>query len=425
LSFEASSPARERLKFALNAIRSEVHEKNRKWSWEYFAERRDDRKAYVKLFMKSKTASGGLAGSVRARCASHPSRNLEADFSFTRFQDLEDFDQLERKLTYEDIRFYRSIAKSELRKDAAMRRKLEEEKKASAPAQAVGWIGWAFGSKKHEESTDQPNDESMTDADRKGLLSLVGYDPDAADLQPSPDAPKDALKMRVTAKLKTGSFALRQDPHGKALDIVAVVWDAFQADVVQLTGSFDATVTLGGFRVYDGTTQGSVYPQIVRVKEELSRVEKRSNSLPEEGEIVAEEIEMETDVENPFLSVRFENNPLDGRADNAATVKMRHLEIIYHKGYVENVVKFFRPPESQLESISALMVCLLAHPASSFFAVLIDNVDCCFIGRCERDFGWDQEGDEGWTRVRFAGSSALHLEPSLQHLCSLLRSLLL
>jgi vacuolar protein sorting-associated protein 13A/C len=37
-------------KFALDAIQSEVHEKNKKWSWGYFAERRDDRKDYVRLF---------------------------------------------------------------------------------------------------------------------------------------------------------------------------------------------------------------------------------------------------------------------------------------------------------------------------------------------------------------------------------------
>lgn len=37
-------------RFALDAIGSEVHEKNRKWSWGYFAERRDDRKDYVRLF---------------------------------------------------------------------------------------------------------------------------------------------------------------------------------------------------------------------------------------------------------------------------------------------------------------------------------------------------------------------------------------
>ena len=34
---------------------------------------------------------------------------------------------------------------------------------------------------------------------------------------------------------------------------------------------------------------------------------------------------------------------------------MRYMEIIYHRGYVEEVVRFFRPPESQLESVGALI----------------------------------------------------------------------
>ncbi len=42
--------------------------------------------------------------------------------------------------------------------------------------------------------------------------------------------------------------------------------------------------------------------------------------------------------EDPFFVLEVEQNPLDGHADNAVTVKMRHLEIIYHKGYVEAVV---------------------------------------------------------------------------------------
>ena len=36
---------------------------------------------------------------------------------------------LERKLSYDDLRFYRSIARSQLRKDMASRRKLEEDRR--------------------------------------------------------------------------------------------------------------------------------------------------------------------------------------------------------------------------------------------------------------------------------------------------------
>lgn len=47
-----ANPAKARWKFALGAIKSEVHEKNRRWSWDYLAERRDKRKQYVELYVK-------------------------------------------------------------------------------------------------------------------------------------------------------------------------------------------------------------------------------------------------------------------------------------------------------------------------------------------------------------------------------------
>lgn len=44
------SKSRALWKFATSAILAEVHDKNVRWSWAHFAERRDDRKEYVKLF---------------------------------------------------------------------------------------------------------------------------------------------------------------------------------------------------------------------------------------------------------------------------------------------------------------------------------------------------------------------------------------
>lgn len=42
--------AKSRLQFAGKAILESVREHNRKWTWAYFAERRDDRNRYVDLF---------------------------------------------------------------------------------------------------------------------------------------------------------------------------------------------------------------------------------------------------------------------------------------------------------------------------------------------------------------------------------------
>ncbi len=44
--------ARALLTFAGNAILDSIRERRRRWTWAFFAERRDDRRRYVKLFKK-------------------------------------------------------------------------------------------------------------------------------------------------------------------------------------------------------------------------------------------------------------------------------------------------------------------------------------------------------------------------------------
>src|SRR3984893_2039806 len=51
------------LKFASTAILEGVRERRRKWAWEYFRERRDDRRTYVDLFQRR--LLGTLIGEVR------------------------------------------------------------------------------------------------------------------------------------------------------------------------------------------------------------------------------------------------------------------------------------------------------------------------------------------------------------------------
>jgi vacuolar protein sorting-associated protein 13A/C len=200
----------------------------------------------------------------------------------------------------------------------------------------------------------------MTQEEKKELDDIIDYTPASAD-EIMGNQPKDFMRARISARLNKGSFSLRADPHGRNSDIIALVFDSFTADATQYTESVAAKVALGGFRVYDGTMPGSLYPQIVRVKDIESDPSgpQRQTSLDVGGTDVAlAEISngmVADDKADPFFVMEVEHNPLDGRADNAVTVKMRHLEIIYHKGYVEAVVAFFKPPESQLESIGALL----------------------------------------------------------------------
>ena len=261
--------------------------------------------------------------------------------------------EMEHNLPYEDIRFFRSVARAKAKQDEATRQKLEAERRKSQP-QKQSWGQWLWGGP--PQGTEAGG---MSEAEKKEIDDIIDYNADDAQAKVG-TTPKDFMQARVSAKLNKGSLSLRTDPHGKNEDMIALVFDSFSADAVQLTESVSARMALGGFRVYDGTTSGSLYPQIVRVKdiESSSKGKGRQTSLEQGGTTGAmDEIsDGLNDEDDPFFLLAVEHNPLDGHADNAVTVKMRHLEIIYHREYLEAIVGFFKPPASQLESIGALLV---------------------------------------------------------------------
>ncbi|WWD17860.1 hypothetical protein CI109_102304 [Kwoniella shandongensis] len=324
------NPAKARLKFALNAIQAEVHERNRRWTWAYLEERRDMRKKYVDLYVKKLALTDGKVLPAEEGTA---------------------LVEIETKASYEDIRFFRSVARAKAKKDAATRRKMEAERLRDQP-QKQTWGQWLWGSAAHPAD----GQGGMSEEEKKELDDIIDYDASAAATTTVGSTPRDYMKVRISAKLQKGSFSLRTDPHGANKDVIALVFDSFSADAVQLTDSMKGKIALGGFRVYDGTTPDSLYPQIVRVKD--GKGKHRQETLAEEGGVEGAIAQLDhgtTDDADPFFVMEVEQNPLDGRADNAVTVKMRHLEIIYHRGYVEAVVQFLKPPQSQLESIGALL----------------------------------------------------------------------
>ena len=261
-------------------------------------------------------------------------------------KELSELEALERKLSYEDIRFYRSISRSELRKDGALQKRVEEEKKRQA-TQTSGWANWlpGWGSSSTAQPAQPPQESpfsNMTEQQRKELYEVVDYDEKAA-LAGSFELPRDALKARIQTELKRGSFALKSDPHSIAKEIISVIFDDFQATAIQRRDNLEAWTSLGGFSVYDGTARDTLFPQIVHVKQDLPTVGSTT----------------EHDPKDPFFFMRFENNPLDERADTALAIRMRHMEVVYHRGYVEAIYKFFKLPEDRLESVEALLVSLV------------------------------------------------------------------
>jgi len=186
------------------------------------------------------------------------------------------------------------------------------------------------------------------------------------------------MKALIHVKLKRGSFALRKSPHSNIQqDLVTLVFDTVTCDIIQYIESLKLSAALGDLRLYDGSTKGTLYQKMIGVKNKkqksrycrsfyiavnqciglLTHKEYREISIRDQEELeksfdVGEHRTVESD---PFFSVIFEKHPLDGRADNAITVKMHHLEIIYNPEIIKDIMRFFKPPETNMETVNALI----------------------------------------------------------------------
>ncbi|KAE8146951.1 hypothetical protein BDV25DRAFT_161484 [Aspergillus avenaceus] len=304
------------LRFAGDAVLSKIHERNRRWTWDYIRERRDDRKAYIDLFKKQKR-EGTLSG-----------------------PDADEFDQLQRKLSYEDIRFWRSLARNQLRKENVGVKK---------PPRQQTWGEWFWGSKV-EESEEQ----TMTEEQRQELYNAIDWDEKKA-ISESVDEPREWVKLQVDSGLKAGSFTLKRDPHGRANEIMKLVFDNFKAKALQRPDSFFIDVNLGGLRVYDGTTEGSLFPQIVKVKDTLPVPKNRLSQVSDNDDLAPEGTYDGLEDEDGLFHFQLEKNPLESDADSVVKVKMKSIEVIYNPTFLVEVFKFFEPPERHMESIGALL----------------------------------------------------------------------
>lgn len=309
------------LQFAGNAVLKKIHDRNYKWSWAYFKERRDMRRRYIALFKKKKK-----------------------DQVFTEEEQAE-YSDLEYKLTYEDLRFWRSLARNQLKKENVGVKK--------APAKQT-WGQWLWGQRPQEEKHEDSNEAGMTEEQRKELYAAIDFDEKAA-LTQAVDAPREAVKLQLESSLETGSFTLKRDPHGKASEVLKLVFDGFRAKALQRTDSFLADVALQGLRVYDGTTEGSLYPQIVKVRDSESREQRQNTASTIITKTSLEKTTTPSDYESTFFHLVFENNPLDDSADTSLMLKLKSLEYIHNPKFAVEIARFFKPPERHMESIGALL----------------------------------------------------------------------
>lgn len=300
-------------RYAGEAVLSKIRERNRRWTPVFTIERRDSRLKYIFLYKKRKRQE------------------------ILTSEEQQTLNELEQTLSYEDLRFWMSLARSQLRKE-----NIEIQK--SAPKQQT-WSEWFWGSKKQEEST------TITDEQRQELYDAIDWDEKKA-ITESVDYPRESVKFQVDSSLQRGSFTLKRDPQGKATEFVKLVFDRLRAKVQQRPDSFLFGVDLRGMRLYDGTTEGSRYPQVVRVKDAVDLVDP---DIEPGKKILRSEEEIDLGIEDTLFHAQFERNPLDGSADSAISMTMKSIEIIYNPLMLSGISDFFKPPARHMDTVNALL----------------------------------------------------------------------
>ncbi|TPX68863.1 hypothetical protein SpCBS45565_g02841 [Spizellomyces sp. 'palustris'] len=294
------------LKFAANSVLSDIHEKNRRWTWGYFEERRKDRLLYIQLYKHQKEGTLSLEDRV-----------LLSD--------------LERKLSFEDILLYRSVALSQMRKSAPTSPTKPVEKEIPKSTTWNTLSNWWGGTSKTEAS--KSGDNFLTDDQMKQLYDTIEFNPDAPTA--AVELPQDAVLVSLRSHLKSGSLALKDAPSGADTSLMSLIFQDFRANVTQYVASVMGNITLGNMVLNDSTTPGTLYPTLIQAKN-------RKEDLGDK------------ELQGPFFKMQVEHNPLDGRADDAVSIVMLPLQVVYNPVAINTLVAFFTPPPSEFDMVSTI-----------------------------------------------------------------------
>ncbi|KAJ1943392.1 Vacuolar protein sorting-associated protein 13, partial [Kickxella alabastrina] len=382
------------LLFAMRSVYDEVHDHNYRKTWDFQRERRDDRLLYIRVYTAFKVNHGVLPEIDRMA-----------------------LDELHRKLSYQDIRFYRARAEPAIRKQQYLIRKRESELNKAAGGKGgvgasgsgaggagsgvggnagiTGWVGgwvssWVTGTPsqpsqptKSDSATatasgiddDETMEEQMqlSEEQMQELYDTIEFNEDDVN-DAEYDLPQETIKLAATAILRSGSLRLKVDRKTRDHTLMGFLFDSLKIDILQRPQNLVADVSMHGFEVVDGTLPDTQYPRIIYVQSDEHEVVAQPDTSTGMGVMDAvadapgglagaaagdnssQKSGSVNVTQDPFMQIHFEKDPLDGHADSVVNVKVKSLNVIYHPTAARAIIDFLEPPSSaSAESVHALI----------------------------------------------------------------------
>ncbi|NXY44196.1 VP13A protein, partial [Ceuthmochares aereus] len=194
-----------------------------------------------------------------------------------------------------------------------------------------GWFSWMWNwssEKKNEQKQEVKGsslEELMTPEEKAKLYAAIGYSETAVD----PTLPKSYEAMKFSVKLLSMSISIRENKHSP--ELVEFALTGLSTVFTQRPGA-----------------------QAIRFETEITSLEVTGMSREKCTPCLLSSRTVYSDESTSLLSIMFETNPLDEKADQRLRIESQPLEIVYDAMTINSLVDFFRPPKDvHLEQLTS------------------------------------------------------------------------
>ncbi|XP_057221541.1 intermembrane lipid transfer protein VPS13A isoform X1 [Malurus melanocephalus] len=281
-----------------------VQPKLQMWSWEHISHHRKQVKNYKEMY-KTKITS------------KKPSEEI-----------LKLLEEFEKTLDIFNITLARQQAEVEATKAGL---KIYRPGVKQDDENSGGWFSWMWswsGEKKNEQKQEVKGsslEELMTKEEKAKLYAAIGYSETAVD----PTLPKSYEAMKFSVKLLSMSISIRE--YKQAPKLVEFALTDLSTVFTQRPGA-----------------------QAIRFETKITSLEVTGVSREKSTPCLLSSRTAYSDESTLLLSIMFETNPLDEKADQRIRIESQPLEIVYDAMTVNSIVDFFRPPKDvHLEQLTS------------------------------------------------------------------------
>uniref|UniRef100_A0A663FCS7 Vacuolar protein sorting 13 homolog A n=1 Tax=Aquila chrysaetos chrysaetos TaxID=223781 RepID=A0A663FCS7_AQUCH len=194
-----------------------------------------------------------------------------------------------------------------------------------------GWFSWMWswsGEKKDEQKQEVKGsslEELMTREEKAKLYAAIGYSETAVD----PTLPKSYEAMKFSVKLLSMSISIRENKQTP--ELVEFALTGLSTVFTQRPGA-----------------------QAIRFETKITSLDVTGMSREKCTPCLLSSRTVYSDKSTSLLSIMFETNPLDEKADQRLRIESQPLEIVYDAVTINSLVDFFRPPKDvHLEQLTS------------------------------------------------------------------------